>query len=641
MANAGYMELNNRIKEIQKNKISVIVSVYNVQAYVEKSVNSICNQTYKNLEIILVDDGATDNSGKICDELAIKDSRIRVIHKQNGGLSSARNEGIKIATGEYIAFVDGDDWIDEDMYEGMMSAMLNHDADIAICNYKEISQKGIWDTSTDEVVVFEGRETLKVFIEEDVRFQIQNAAWNKLYKRSLMGDLRFPEGKIFEDIVYTTKLLAKSGKAVYINKAYYNYIFDRSDSIMNSKKVERLLTDQVPAYKEKGEFLLSIGEKELFLTHQFFFYKRMLLHYKDAKEKKTEGYQKFIKDLRKIICDKPIWEAFEGKSKGEWLRMKLFTISPVLYDVFTYMNENFILPNKMVKVSQQDPLVVIQLSGGMGNQMFQYALYLQLKALGKNVKIDDITGYEGRSARPIRLSVFDAKYETPTEVEMKCLTDSYLDLASKVRRKLTGRKTAAYMEKSQLFDPKVLELNRAYLIGWWQSEKYFADVKDKVREAFTFKNLDLSETMEAYVEAMESRNSVSVHIRRGDYLQVDEVYGGICTEEYYEKAMQKMREEMPDCHFFIFTNDVPWVKEHMQGEDITVVEGNDEDAGYIDMYLMTCCKHYILANSSFSWWGCYLNPSKGKKVIAPKTWANGRDCRDVYTDEMEQMDLCK
>lgn len=622
--------------QVLKPVISVIVSIYNVQAYVEKSVHSIRNQTYKNLEIILVDDGATDNSGKICDELATKDSRIKVIHKQNGGLSSARNEGVKIATGEYIAFVDGDDWIDEDMYEGMLDAILKHDADIAVCNYKEISKKGVRDTSTDEITVFEGRETLKVFIEEDVRYQIQNAAWNKLYKRSLMGELRFPEGKLFEDIVYTTKLLARSERMVYTNKAYYNYIFDRSDSIMNSKKVERLLTDQVPAYKEKGEFLLSIGEKELFLTHQFFFYKRMLLHYKEAKEKKPEGYQKFIKDIKKVICERPIWEAFEGKSKGEWLRMKLFTISPVLYDGFTYLNENFILPNKMVKVSQSEPLVVIQLSGGMGNQMFQYALYLQLKALGKNVKLDAVTEYEGRNARPIRLSVFDAKYNMPTEVEMKCLMDSYMDMVSKVRRKLTGRKTAAYIEKSQLFDSKVWEMDRAYLIGCWQSEKYFRDVKEEVRKAFTFKNLELSKEMQSYKNTMKNNNSVSVHIRRGDYLEVDEVYGGICTEEYYEKAMKQMEEEMPDCHFFIFTNDVPWVKEHMTGKNVTVVEGNDEDAGYIDMYLMTCCKHYILANSSFSWWGCYLNPSKEKKVIAPKTWANGRDCRDIYTDEMKK-----
>ena len=615
-------------------KISVIVSIFNVQDYVEKSIQSICSQTYQNLEILLVDDGSTDNSGNLCDKYAKGDTRIKVIHKKNSGLSGARNEGIKYATGEYIAFVDGDDWIDADMYEGMLRAIQTYDADIAICNYKEISRNGVQDSSDDKITVFEGRELLKAFIEEDEIYQIQNAAWNKLYKRSLMGDLRFPEGKLFEDIVYTTKLLAGSKRAVYVNRAYYNYIFDRSDSIMNSKKVGRLLTDQVPAYKEKGEFLLSIGEKELFLIHQFFFYKRMLLHYKEAKEKKPEGYREFTRDIRKIICEKPVWEAFAGQSKGEWLRMKLFTISPFLYDGFTYLNETYILPYKLLKASQADPLVVIQLSGGMGNQMFQYALYLQLKALGRKVKIDDKTEYEGRNARPIRLSVFDAKYDTPTEIEMLCLTDSYLDLFSKIRRKLTGRKTAEYMEKNPRFDSNVLEMDRAYLVGWWQSEKYFKSIKEEVRKAFAFKNIELSEKMQQYKVAMENSNSVSVHIRRGDYLQVDEVYGGICTEEYYEKAMKHMKEQVPDCHFFIFTNDISWVKEHMAGENVTVVEGNDEDAGYIDMYLMTRCKHYILANSSFSWWGCYLNPSKEKKVIAPKIWANGRDCRDVYTDCM-------
>lgn len=636
MENKKFDKSIAEMDEKKRDTVSVIVSVYNIEKYIRRAIESICSQTYKNLEIILVNDGSTDNSGRICDEYAAKDNRIKVLHKENGGLSSARNEGVKTATGNYIAFVDGDDWIDESMYEDMLSAMQKHGADIAICNYKAVGKDGTIDTSTENIAVFEGRETLKVFIEEDERYQIQNAAWNKLYKKSLMGELRFPEGKLFEDIVYTTKLLAGSKKCVYLDKAYYNYLFDRSDSIMNSKKVERLLTDQVPAYQEKGEFLLEIGEKDLFLTHQCFFYKRMLLHYKEAKEKKPEGYKKFLKDLQKIICEKPVyWEAFRGKSKGEWLRMKLFTLSPTIYYGFTTNYEKYVVPYKQVKSAQNEPLVVIQLSGGMGNQMFQYALYLQLKALGRNVKIDDKTEYVGReNARPIRLEVFGAKYVTPTEEEMLCLTDSYVDTISKIRRKLTGRKTALYQEKSPAYDSMVLEKERAYLAGWWQSEKYFYDVKEEVREAFTFKNITLSEEMKAYKNAMENSNSVSVHIRRGDYLDVDEVYGGICTEAYYQKAMKKMEEELPDCQFFIFTNDVPWAKEHMQGEKITVVEGNDEDAGYLDMYLMTRCKHYILANSSFSWWGCYLNSFKDKKVIAPKIWANGRDYRDIYTDEM-------
>ena len=635
MVNTKYKELNNQIEFPHRNKITVIVSIYNVETYVEKSIQSIQNQTYENLEIILVDDGSTDQSGKICDEYAKMDSRIKVLHKTNGGLSSARNAGVAAATGTYIAFVDGDDWIDPEMYEGMLKAMQTYDADLAICNYKEVSRMGVKDTSTDNVTVFEGRETLKVFIEEDETYQIQNAAWNKLYKRSLMGDLRFPEGKLFEDIVYTTKLLASSKRAVYVDKAYYNYIFDRSDSIMNSKKVERLLTDQVPAYKEKGEFLLSIGEKELFLIHQYFFYKRMLLHYKEAMEKRPEGYKSFLKELQKVICEKPIClEAFKGQSKGELVRMRLFTISPSLYYNFTKINETYIIPYKQIKISQNQPLVVIQLSGGMGNQMFQYALYLKLKAMGKNVKIDDRTEYEGRDARPKRLSVFEAGYATPTETEMLCLRDSYLDIVSKIRRKLTGRKNAEYMEKSPVFDEKVLHMDRAYLVGCWQSEKYFADIQTRVRQAFTFKNLELSEKMKEYECKMQETNSVCLHIRRGDYLNVSDVYGGICTDEYYAKAMKQMEEWHPDCHFYVFTNDADWVKANYKQKNLTVVEGNDEDAGYIDMYLMTQCKHYILANSSFSWWGCYLNPSENKRVIAPAKWANGKDYRDIYLEGM-------
>ena len=141
--------------------------------------------------------------------------------------------------------------------------------------------------------------------------------------------------------------------------------------------------------------------------------------------------------------------------------------------------------------------------------------------------------------------------------------------------------------------------------------------------------------MKTYEEQMQNTNSVSLHIRRGDYLTVSDVYGGICTPEYYEKAMKQMEEWHPDCHFFVFTNDTKWVKENYHQKNLTVVEGNDEDAGYIDLYLMTRCKHYILANSSFSWWGCYLSTSKDKKVIAPKQWFQGRDCKDVYTEEMK------
>ena len=639
MIRGSLKDVKQNMKINEQPLITVAVTVYNIKEYLQRSIESVCNQTYSNLEILLVNDGSTDGSEKVCDEYAAKDSRIRAIHKKNGGPSEARNFAIEQAKGEYIAFVDGDDWIEPDMYENMFLAMKKAGAKLAVCAYKQVSVNHIQDPTNDTVLYFEKDEALESFIKEEEDVLIQNAAWNKLFKKELLKELRFPVGKLYEEIVFTTKLLHEADKVVYLNQGYYNYVVDRVGSIMNAGVNSRIFTDQIPLYYEKRSYLESIGRADFVKIHNFYFYKRLLLHYLELQKNKPENYKKFCKQIKNIIQKETdyIPGAYETEisSKNDALKMKIFRVSPKGYYYFTLLNEKYIIPQKQIRNSQSEQLVVIQLSGGMGNQMFQYALYLQLKALGKNVKIDDKTEYVGRdNARPIRLSVFDAKYQVPNEVEMRCLTDSYLDIVSKIRRKLTGRKTAEYVEKNQLFDSEVLKKDRAYLVGCWQSEKYFADIKEEVRKAFTFKNIILSPKMLEYEQKMQETNSVSLHIRRGDYLEVSDVYGGICTPQYYEKAMKQMDEWNPNCHFFVFTNDSDWVKENYSGKNLTIVEGNDEDAGYIDMYLMTRCKHYILANSSFSWWGCYLNPSKEKKVIAPKQWFQGKDCRDIYTDEM-------
>ena len=639
MVRGSLTDIKQNIENTEQPLITVAVTIYNIKDYLQRSIESVCNQNYKNLEILLVDDGSTDGSALVCDEYEKKDSRIRAIHKKNGGPSEARNVAIEQAKGEYIAFVDGDDWIDADMYENMYLAMKKANVDLAVCAYKEVSVSHVADPTNDTIIYFDKDEALESFIKEEEDVCIQNAAWNKLFKRELLKELRFPVGKLYEEIVFTTKLLHEAKSVVYLNQGYYNYVVDRVGSIMNAGVNARIFTDQIPLYYEKRAYLESVHREDLVNIHNFFFYKRLLLHYLELQKNKPNNFKKFSNEIVQIIKKEGdyISAAYETNvsTRNDAVKMKIFRVSPKGYYYFTKINEKYIIPQKQIKNATNEPLVVIQLSGGMGNQMFQYALYLQLKALRKNAKIDDKTEYDDRAnVRPIRLNVFDAKYTTPSEVEMLCLTDAYLDIVSKIRRKLTGRKTYEYMEKSQLFDEEVLKKERAYLVGCWQSEKYFADVKDEVRKAFTFKNLNLSEKMREYEKQMLETNSVSLHIRRGDYLEVSDVYGGICTQEYYEKAMKQMMQWYPDCHFYVFTNDVDWVKENYRQKNLTIVEGNDEDAGYIDMYLMTKCKHYILANSSFSWWGCYLNPSENKVVIAPKQWFNGRDCKDIYTKEM-------
>ncbi len=285
-------------------------------------------------------------------------------------------------------------------------------------------------------------------------------------------------------------------------------------------------------------------------------------------------------------------------------------------------------------------MIIIQLAGGLGNQMFGYALYLQLKRLGRQVKIDIQTKYQKTDARPVQLrEVFGISYDTASREEIIAITDGSMAIRDRVRRKLTGRKSLSYVEKDKRFDANVLTLEDAYLEGYWQSEKYFKSIEKQVRDAFRFRNLKLSVQMQRYLWEMQQGQSVSLHIRRGDYLEAEATFGGICTPAYYERAIARMRERHPDCHFFVFSNDIAWCKEQLTGKEFTIVEGNDEATGYVDMYLMSRCRHHICANSSFSWWGAWLGDAPDKEVLAPQQWLNGWDCRDIYTEDMEKIPI--
>lgn len=292
-------------------------------------------------------------------------------------------------------------------------------------------------------------------------------------------------------------------------------------------------------------------------------------------------------------------------------------------------------------------MIIIRMTGGLGNQMFQYALYLKLRAMGKEVKMDDFTEYEGREARPLSLWAFGIEYDRASREELCRMTDGFMDPVSRIRRKLFGRKSLEYMEKDCNFDPEILNRDPAYLTGYFQSEKYFADIEEEVRQAFRFSERiwegipsQLLERIRSYEQQIKIAMAVSVHIRRGDYLQNEEAYGGICTEQYYKTAIEYVRKRQQDASFFVFTNDPDYAGEWIlknfgqEKERFVLIEGTQEENGYLDLYLMSLCRHHILANSSFSWWGAYLNPSREKMVIVPHKWFGNQECRDIYMENM-------
>lgn len=213
-----------------ESKISVIVPIYNVEDYLNECVDSLIEQDYSNLEIILVDDGSTDQCGSICDEYAIKDSRIKVIHKQNGGLSDARNAGIDVATGDYITFVDSDDVLSSDYISYLLDLLTEADADMACCQRTEIDEnskhkKGHCNPC-GKITVFDNMENALVAKE------IDTVAWGKLYKKDLFLEIRYPVGRLHEDIFTTYKIIHQCEKIVVGPGAKYLYRI-RENSISN------------------------------------------------------------------------------------------------------------------------------------------------------------------------------------------------------------------------------------------------------------------------------------------------------------------------------------------------------------------------------------------------------------------------
>ncbi len=257
----GFLDIINN--DITDEKISVIVPVYNVAEYLGKCVDSIMGQTYKNLEILLVDDGSKDNSGEICDEYALKDSRIRVIHQKNGGLSAARNTGLNAASGEYVFFCDSDDYIELDALEKLHSKLAADNADIVACGFSEVwekegkvtNKKAFTSNSTGR---WSGHESIIQMMRTN---NICTVAWNKLYKRDLFDDVRFPEGRVHEDEATIYKALYKAKIVSFLPVSLYNYI-QRNESIMHSQNDKRN-DDLIMAGTERVSFFRDKNEIEL------------------------------------------------------------------------------------------------------------------------------------------------------------------------------------------------------------------------------------------------------------------------------------------------------------------------------------------------------------------------------------------
>lgn len=235
-------------------KISVIIPIYKVEKLLDQCISSVVNQTYTKLEIILVDDGSPDRCPEKCDEWEKKDSRIKVIHKKNGGLSDARNAGLQIATGSIIAFVDSDDWLDKAFYEKLLNEMLKNDCDIVSGGFYKIEDRlereGL--RQTKDTIILNNYEAMSELLNNHL---IQQVVWNKLYRKEIIGDIQFEVGKFHEDEFWSYKIIGNATKIGIVDyKGYYYY--QRTDSIMGRMFSEKRL-DAIEAKVQRQEYLMK------------------------------------------------------------------------------------------------------------------------------------------------------------------------------------------------------------------------------------------------------------------------------------------------------------------------------------------------------------------------------------------------
>lgn len=289
-------------------------------------------------------------------------------------------------------------------------------------------------------------------------------------------------------------------------------------------------------------------------------------------------------------------------------------------------------------------MIIAHLNGGLGNQMFQYAAAKRLAVKHNTDLYLDISEFETYKAQVYALENFniDAEVLNPKHNKyfQRVRSEKTVDkIKSKIYGVINGLDVVFIKEEAYSFDSKTLALpNNTYLQGYWQSEKYFGDIREIIKKDFIPKSTLSIKTKDMEQLIKNKTNSVSLHVRRGDYISNKEANAvhGVNLNSYYKACIYHMAETIGDLNIFIFSDDSDWVKKNLEfNHNIIYVDHNNSETAYQDIYLMSKCEHNIIANSSFSWWGAWLNSNEAKMVFAPSKWflADKLDTRDLIPDE--------
>lgn len=319
----------SQARKIMTSLISVIVTVFNLEDYVSKCIDSILNQDYKNLEIIIINDGSTDRTGLICDEYEKKYNNIIIVHKDNTGLSDSRNTGIKLAKGEYIAFVDADDYIETDLYSTLYNLIIENETDLSMVSYNFVrDEKKFPDADTGKITIFNQSEGLKELL---VDKKVKNYVWNKLYKTEIVKNNLFPEYRSFEDIYFMHNIFCKIQSSVYYEKPKYNYIY-RKNSLSNTvnsdfikplyKDIKNMYFNSIINYPDLEKYIHYNFSLWFIRLHLFTASSDIKIYFFDSTDYDilNEAYEKYgdyitdhLDDVKRVVLYSLLWNPVKSR----------------------------------------------------------------------------------------------------------------------------------------------------------------------------------------------------------------------------------------------------------------------------------------------------------------------------------------
>ncbi len=308
-------------------KISIIIPVYNVKSYLNKCVESVLTQTYQNLEVILIDDGSTDGSSDICDMFALQDARVRVLHQVNQGQSVARNIGMDIATGEWIAFLDSDDYVEADMYGALLTLALKYDVELCSCNSRSFYENSLPMNSNDtgEERVYTYKEVIFDLLQQSkIRFEL----WNKLWKKTLIDTVRLKNGQLGEEVYFDRILYKKAQRIAHLDKTFHNYLISRPGNTNSSFKTKKLCI-----FDEFDEWIQDLNKEDqeeqgktvAVIAGGF----AMDIYIAAVETNQEKEIQKFLLRAGKKYYD--IFKTVKFLSKKQRIKFMLFTHCPKLF----------------------------------------------------------------------------------------------------------------------------------------------------------------------------------------------------------------------------------------------------------------------------------------------------------------------